>query len=309
MTVAVRHLTRIDDLTATELLEVLDRSESDFSTTTLTLDGHALGVALIFEKPSLRTRNACEIAVVQLGGHPLSIFDAEIQLGRRESVADVTRVLAGYHRVLAARVYEHDKVEQMAAASPVPVINLLSDDEHPVQALADLLTLRQEMGSLGGRTLAWVGDFSNVARSLCLGSVMLGMSVRIACPPGYGPSRADLDRLALRAADGASVEVLTRPDDAVKGADAVSTDAWYSMGQEAEKAQRARAFEGFQVTAALMEQALPGAVFLHCLPAHRGEEVTDDVIEGPASRVFPQAHNRMHTFRGLLRWLCERDGA
>lgn len=302
---AVRHLLRIDDLSPAELVEVLDRSESTFSTTTLTEDGHPLGVALIFEKPSLRTRNACEMAVVQLGGHPVSIFDAEIQLGRRESVADVTRVLAGYYAVLAARVFEHDKVEQMAAAAPVPVVNLLSDDEHPVQALADLLTLRQELGGLTGRTLAWVGDFSNVARSLCVGAVMLGMNVRIGCPTGYGPAPVDLDRLAARARDGATVESLTRPEDAVKGADAVSTDAWYSMGQEAEKAQRARSFEGYQVTAELMDHALPGAVFLHCLPAHRGEEVSDAVMDGPASRVFPQAHNRMHTFRGLLRWLCD----
>lgn len=299
----VRSLLVIDDLTADEVHQVLDRSEEPFSTTTLRIDDHPVGVALIFEKPSLRTRNACEMAVVQLGGHPVTVFDAEIQLGRRESVADVTRVLAGYYGVLAARVFEHDKVEQMAAVSPVPVINLLSAFEHPCQALADLLTLRQEFGTLTGRTVAWVGDFSNVARSLCVGAVMLGMHVRIGCPPGYGPSADDLDRMAMRAADGASIEVLDRPASAVKGADVVTTDAWYSMGQEAEKEQRSRAFEGYRITDELMDQAGPDAVFLHCLPAHRGEEVTDAVMDGPASRVFPQAHNRMHTFRGLLRWL------
>jgi ornithine carbamoyltransferase len=300
-----RQLLVIDDVSRDELNEILDRSQEEFSTATLTADGHPLGVALIFEKPSLRTRNACEMAVVQLGGYPVAIFDEEIRLGKRESVADVTRVLAGYYSVLAARVFEHEKVEQMAAVSACPVINLLSDFEHPCQALADLLTIRQEFDTLEGRSLAWVGDFSNVARSLCIGAAMLGMSIRIGSPPGYGPSKADLDRIALRAYGSVSIDLFDRPETAVIGADVVSTDTWYSMGQESEKEQRARAFEGYCVTSAMMRNAGERAIFMHCLPAHRGEEVTDEVMDGPSSRVFPQAHNRMHAFRGLLRWLFD----
>jgi ornithine carbamoyltransferase len=259
------------------------------------------GVALLFEKPSLRTRHSTEMAVVQLGGHPISVRGDEISLGVRETVEDVSRTLSGYHAAIAARVFEHDKLERMAAVSGVPVVNLLSDDGHPLQALADLLTIRGEFGLLDGLTVAWVGDYSNVARSLALGAVATGMRVRFACPPGYGPSDADLDR--FRSTPGADVEVTSYADEAVKGADVVSTDTWYSMGQEAEAEERRRAFEGFTVDQALLERAGQRAILLHCLPAHRGEEVSADAIDGPRSRVFTQATNRMHAARGALAFL------
>lgn len=296
---SVRHFLEIDDLTPDEIIAVLDASEKPHAPL---LAGK--GVALIFEKPSLRTRNSCEMAVVQLGGHPAAIFDAEVSLDRRESTEDVTRTLMGYYDAIAARVFEHAKLERMASVSSVPVINLLSDAGHPVQALADLLTIRQHVGALRGITIAWVGDFSNVARSLSLGAVALGTHVRLSCPPGYGPTNIDLDHVMSRAQHGATITVWPRPAEAVTGSHVVSTDAWYSMGQEDEREIRKRAFEGFRVDGALMAEAERGAIFLHCLPAHRGEEATSDVLDGPSSRIWPQAHNRMHTFRGLLAWLC-----
>jgi ornithine carbamoyltransferase len=262
------------------------------------------GVALLFEKPSLRTRHSTEMAVVQLGGHPVSVRADEIALGVRETVEDVARTLAGYHAAIGARVFEHEKLERMAAAAGVPVVNLLSDDSHPLQALADLLTIRQEFGTLDGLTVAWVGDFSNVSRSLALAAAATGMRMCFACPPGYGPSDADLDR--LRAVGGADVVVTSYADEAVKSADVVSTDTWYAMGQETEAEERRRAFEGFTVDAGLLERAGERAILLHCLPAHRGEEVTAEALEGPRSRVFVQAANRMHAARGAL-WFLLRE--
>ena len=217
----------------------------------------------------------------------------------REPAADVARVLSRYHAAITARVFDHAMLERMAAVASVPVVNLLSDDGHPCQALADLLTLRQALGSLAGRSVAYVGDGNNVCRSLMLAGAMAGMDVRVATPPGYGPKEADVDRaLAL-----GSVSVTTRPHEAVAGADAVYTDVWASMGQEASAAERVRAFEGFTVDDQLMAAASPDAVFLHCLPAHRGEEVAASVVDGPASRVFDQAENRMHAIRGLFLFL------
>ncbi len=294
-----RHVLETDDLSAGELEEVLARAERQDPPAVLA----GRTVALLFEKPSLRTRHSCEVAVVQLGGHPLTFRGDEIGAGTREPLGDIARVLSGYHAVLGARVFAHATLDALAAESSIPVINLLSDTWHPCQALADLLTLRQEFGSLAGRTLAWVGDHNNVARSLSLGAAMLGMSIRFACPPGYGPTDADLDRLTARGA--VDVFAATRPVEAAKGADSVSTDVWASMGQEAESEERHRAFEGFAVDDAVMAAAEPHAVFLHCLPVHRGEEVSATVVDGPQSRAWPQAHNRLHAFRGLLWWLCE----
>ena len=259
-------------------------------------------VALYFEKPSLRTRHSCEVAVVQLGGHPVTFRRDEVGSGEREPFADIARVLSGYHAALGGRVHDHGLLGGLAGASTIPVVNLLSDRGHPCQALADLLTMRQQLGELAGATVAWVGDFNNVARSLALGATMAGMKVRLACPPGYGPADDDLDR--LRALGGEPV-VTHRPADAVAGAAAVHTDVWASMGQEAEADERARAFEGFQVDDRLMAAAGPGAVFMHCLPAHRGEEVAATVVDGPQSVVFRQAHNRLHSMRGLLSWLID----
>jgi ornithine carbamoyltransferase len=294
----MRSLLDIDDLSADELVELLDRAERPSLPATL----DKRGVALIFEKPSARTRNATELATVQLGGHPITIRGDEIGMDVRESVEDVTRTLAGYHAVIAARVFAHETLERMVAVSSVPIVNLLSDRAHPLQALADMLTLRQEFGSLEGRTIAWVGDTNNVCRSLTIAASKLGVRVRIAAPPEYEFTDVELDALAFA---GAHPEQLPRPDVAVKGADAVVTDTWVSMGQEAEAGERHSDFEGFTVDAALLGSAAPHAVFLHCLPAHRGEEVTADVLDGAQSRVWQAAANRMHTARAVLSWLTD----
>jgi ornithine carbamoyltransferase len=292
----LRHLLEIDDLTPDELIDVLDRAERTDLPRVLT--GRTVG--LYFEKPSLRTRHSCEVAVVQLGGHPVSFRRDEVSPGDREPIPDMARVLSGYHAVLGARVFEQALLHEFAGPATIPIVNLLSDESHPCQALADLLTMRQLFGSLAGTTVAWVGDFNNVARSLSIGATMLGMKVRLGCPPGYGPSDADLDR--LRGLGGEPL-VMPRPEEAVEGALAVHTDTWASMGQEDEADARHRAFEGFTVDDDLLTRAAPGAVFMHCLPAHRGDEVSAGVMDGPQSRAIVQAHNRLHSFRGLLSWL------
>jgi ornithine carbamoyltransferase len=294
----MRHLLEVTDFSPQELVDVLDAADAPRDPI---LAGKA--VALIFEKPSSRTRNSAEVAVAQLGGHPAYITRVEVDFDGRESVEDVTRTLQGYYDVIAARVFDHTVLERMVSVAEVPIINLLSDVGHPVQVLADLQTIRQHVRPIDGATIAWIGDYSNVARSLTLGAVALGASVRFSCPGGYGPSDVELDRLAVHARSGATVSTHLRPVDAVQGAHVVTTDAWYSMGQEAEKETRARAFEGFRVDATLLAAALPNVRFLHCLPAHRGQEVTSEVLDSPASLIWPQAHNRLHTFRGLLRWL------
>jgi ornithine carbamoyltransferase len=291
-----RHFLEIDDLTPDELTQVLDLAAE--RNPAKVLDGR--GVALIFEKPSLRTRNATEIAVFELGGHPLTLRGEEVGLAEREPVPDVAKVLSRYHAAICARVFEHSKLEELAAASSVPVVNLLSDDSHPCQAVADLLTLHQHFGKLEGLEIAYVGDYNNVSRSLALAAAMTGVGVRLACPPGYGPSDADLDRIRLLGLDPV---VTNRPHEAVDGADAVYTDVWTSMGQEAEQKARLQAFEGFMVDDDLMTSAASHAVFLHCLPAHRGEEVAGSVVDGRQSVVWQQAENRLHAVRGLFLWL------
>lgn len=291
----MRHFTEIDDLSPAELERVLELSSASASPTLLA----GKGVALIFEKPSARTRNSMEMAVVQLGGHPVYIGNEEVGLDRRESTEDVTRTMAGFHAAIGARVYSHSVVERMAAVDQVPVVNLLSDRGHPMQALADLLTMYQEFGALEGRSVAYLGDANNMAFSLALGAGLVGMEFRIASPVGYEFDDADLARINTVG----EPQVFDSPIAAVTGADAVYTDAWTSMGQEAEAETRARDFEGFQVDEKLMESAASTAIFLHCLPAHRGEEVTDAVLDGPRSRIWPQAANRMHAARGLLVWL------
>jgi ornithine carbamoyltransferase len=300
-----RHFLEIDDLAADELATVLRLARQDDPPRVLA----SRGVALVFEKPSNRTRNATEMAVVQLGGHPISIRDDEVGLGTRESAEDIARTLACYHAVIGARVRDHGNLERMAAAldtarTVVPLINLLSDRAHPCQALADLLTMDEMLGSLRGRTLAWVGDANNVCRSLLLGGALAGMRMRVASPPGFGLGAADADRIV---ALGGDLELADRPEAAVEGADAVHTDTWVSMGQEAEAAARRRAFEGFTVDQALIARAAPHAGVLHCLPAHRGEEITADVVDGARSVVWRQAENRLHAVRGLLLWLLDRE--
>jgi len=297
----MRHLLEIDDLTSDDLGRILSIATS--VETPRVLAGK--GTALIFEKPSARTRNSMEMAVVQLGGHPVYIQGHEVGIDSRESVEDVTRTMACFHAIVAARVFAHTVVERMAALDLVPIVNMLSDDAHPLQALADLLTMRREFGELAGRTVAYVGDANNVARSLALGAGLSGMHFRIASPIGYGFSDRDADRIATA---GVEIEVVDRPEDAVAGADAVYADTWTSMGQEAEAEQRRRAFEGFQVEERLMELAGVDAIFLHCLPAHRNEEVTDAVLDGPRSRIWAQATNRMHAARGAMAWLMQERG-
>lgn len=289
-----RHLLDIADLTLEEVRVVLDLAARPSLPRVL----EGLGVALIFEKPSNRTRHSMEMAVVQLGGHPIYTRGEEVGIDVRESAEDIAAVMAGYHGVLAARVFEHDKVRRMAAVSPVPVVNMLSDRSHPLQAFADALTMQQVHGSLAGRRVAYVGDYNNVARSLAEICVMLGAEVSFGCPDGYSPSADELDRLS--ALGPGSVCHFEDPAAAVAGAVAVHTDSWVSMGQEAEKAERVQRFGAYTVSSALMANAAEGASFYHCLPAYRGLEVTAEVIDGPASRVVPQAHNRMHTARGVL---------
>ena len=295
-----RHVLDLDDLSPAEVAQVLNLADDPARPPLL----ERQTVGLYFEKPSLRTRHSCESAVVQLAGHPVTFRKDEIGGGGREPMGDIAQVLSGYHAALGARVFDHRVLEHMAGASSIPVINLLSDSGHPCQALADLLTMRRQWGSLAGRTIAWIGDFNNVARSLSLGAAMSGMKLRIASPNGYGPSEADIDRLLGAGLDGKPV-VTDRPVEAATSADAVHTDVWASMGQEDETDARRRAFEGFQVDATVMAAAQKHAVFMHCLPAHRGEEVAAAVVDGPQSVVFQQAHNRLHAFRGLLRFLLE----
>jgi ornithine carbamoyltransferase len=295
-----RHLLEIDDLSADEIARVLELA-ADPARPQL-LAGRTVG--LYFEKPSLRTRHSCEVAVAELGGHPVTFRTDEVGSGEREPIADIAAVLSGYHALIGGRVYRHELLEAWAGASSIPVVNLLSDLGHPCQALADLRTMEAEWGELAGLTVCWIGDYNNVARSLCLAAARTGMSAQIASPVGYGPTEADLERLV---AAGMAEEpfVTTHPTEAAEGADAVHTDVWASMGHEAEAAARQQAFEGFTVDDRVMEAAGAKAIFLHCLPAHRGEEVAASVVDGPQSRAFPQAHNRLHAFRGLLRFLLE----
>lgn len=298
-----RHVLEIDDLSVDEVARVLALAVDPVHPQVLS--GRSVG--LYFEKPSLRTRHSCEVAVVQLGGHPLTFRTEEVGTDDREPLADIAAVLSGYHALLAGRVYHHSALEQLAAAASIPVVNLLSDTGHPCQALADLLTMQEQWGALAGRTVCWIGDYNNVARSLSLGASRTGMALRIASPPGYGPTDVDIERL-LAAGLTEAPFVTARPEEAAKGADAVHTDVWASMGHEAEAEVRRRAFEGFTVGDDVMAAAAADAVFMHCLPAHRGEEVAGSVADGPQSVMFPQAHNRLHAFRGLLRFLLEEAG-
>ncbi|WP_274388165.1 ornithine carbamoyltransferase [Salsipaludibacter albus] len=262
------------------------------------LDGRT--VALVFEKPSLRTRASFEVGVHELGGATLPMWNTEINLGGRESVSDVARVLARYVQCIVIRTFSHDNLVEMAAAVDVPIVNSLSDHEHPCQALADLQTVRQVFGDLAGRTLAYVGDGNNVAHSLLLAGALAEMHVRVVHPDGYAPDDDVVAAARDLVGEVGSVSTTTDPRAGVEGADVVYTDVWASMGQEAEAAARATAFDGFRVTTDLMDLAADDAIFLHCLPAHRGEEVDAAVIDGPASRVFDQAENRLHAQKALL---------
>jgi len=258
-------------------------------------------VALLFEKPSLRTRVSFDLAVTQLGGHCLYLSPQEVGLGQREPVPDVARVLSRYVDCIVARVFKHETLAALAGAASVSVINALSDYEHPCQALADFLTIREHKGRLEGVRLAYVGDGNNVARSLAFLAATMGVDIAIASPAAFALDADSLQRArSLASSAGSNVSVSADPIDAVRDADVVYTDTWTSMGQEKEAPMRREAFAGFQVNAALLSHAKSDVVFMHCLPAHHGEEVTTDVLNGASSVVFDQAENRLHVQKAVL---------
>jgi ornithine carbamoyltransferase len=292
----------VDDLSASELLRVLDLAAILKADRTRSRDALAgKTVALLFEKASTRTRVSFEVGVGQLGGRPLTLGSSDIQLGRGETIEDTGRVLSRYVDAIVLRTFEQERLEALAEAASVPVINSLSDFEHPCQALADLLTIRERSGALPGRILAYVGDGNNVAHSLLLAGAKTGMTVRVAAPAGFEPIPQIVHRASEIAQEtGGAVEVLSDPLSAVKGAHVVYTDVWASMGQEDESEERSLVFRAYQVNRVLVGSADPDAIVLHCLPAHRGLEITDEVIDGPRSAVWDQAENRLHTQKALL---------
>jgi ornithine carbamoyltransferase len=296
------HLLAVADLNAATLHGLLDAADAhkrDNTALGRRLEGAAAG--LLLEKPSTRTRVSTEVAVGDLGGQAVTLSADELQLGRGETVADTARVLSRYLDVLCVRTMAHQRLVELTEAGSIPIVNLLSDEEHPLQALADLQTVRERCGELGGRTLAWVGDGNNVAASLTAAAAMAGMRVRLAWPGGYGLSSARLDAArTLADAHGGEVTIAMSPADAADGADVVATDVWASMGHEPEEHARRTAFEGYTVDQSLLSHAAPQAFVLHCLPAHRGEEIAGEVIDGPRSAVWEEAANRLHTAAAVL---------
>jgi ornithine carbamoyltransferase len=302
-TSAPSDLLRIADLDARQLYVLLDlAAEMKAAPHGWETALHGDTVAMFFEKPSTRTRVSFAAACQHLGALPLGLRPDELQLGRGEPVSDTARVLAGYASAIVVRTFAHAVLDEMAAAADKPVINALTDDHHPCQALADLLTIRERFGSLQGVRTAYLGDGNNVAHSLMEAGALAGMHVVVGTPPGYEPDAATADRAAATAlAHGGSISVVNDPAEAVAGAHAVYTDVWVSMGDdEAQRARREEMLRSFQVDTDMMRRADREAVFLHCLPAHRGEEVTADVIDGPASVVFRQAENRLWTEEAVL---------
>ncbi len=306
---ATRHFLRDDDLSSAELAEVLDLS--------LAMKADPFGyrplegpqaVAVLFDKPSLRTRLSFEAGIAQLGGQPIVVDSQNTHFGRGETLSDAARVLSRYASAIVMRTFGDERIEEVAAAATVPVVNGLTDGFHPCQVLADLLTVREHIGGTAGRIIGYVGDAgNNMAHSYLLGGAVAGMHVRVAGPAEHKPDPdivADAERIA--AATGGSVTVLTDPVAAVSGADVIATDTWTSMGQEGDGLDRITPFLPYQINSALLAQAKPHAIVLHCLPAHRGEEITDEVMDGPASVVFDQAENRLHAQKALLAWLLTR---
>jgi ornithine carbamoyltransferase len=291
----VRSLLKVSDVDADEFERLLDLGEAYKAQPDAHLDAlRAQTVAMFFEKPSTRTRTSFAAAAHRLGALPLGLRPDELQLGRGEPIADTARVLSRYVDGIMIRTFAHADVEELARAGSVPVINGLTDLLHPCQVLADVLTIRQHLGGTDGRVVAWIGDGNNMANSWINAAWRLGFELRLACPEGYDP---DPDIVARA---GSHVRVVRDPADAVHGAHVVNTDVWASMGQEEEQAQRARAFRGYTVDAALMRRAARDAIFLHCLPAHRGEEVAAEVIDGPQSRVWDEAENRLHAQKAVM---------
>ncbi len=304
-----RHFLSVDDLSNEELAWLLDLSAKvkahprDYE-----ISLARRSVALVFEKPSTRTRVSFEIAVSSAGGHPVPLSGSELQTVRGESLEDTGRSLSRYVDAIVLRTSDPERLEAMAKGSAAPVINGRSDFEHPCQALADLLTVREQKGTLRGVTLAYVGDGNNVAHSLLLSGAKSGMTVRVATPRGFEPIPQVVGRAEEIAREtGGSVLVTNEPKEAALGADVLYTDVWASIGQEAEAMERRLIFQGYRIDSGLLALAAPDAIVLHCLPAHRGEEITDDVIDGPQSAVWDQAENRMHTQKALLLLLLGQD--
>ena len=299
-----RDLLSIADLTSEELSHVLETARRLKAAPRQAQGERMLAgktLALLFEKPSLRTRVSFDVGMRQLGGDCIYVSPAEVGLGRREPVEDVARVMSRYVDCIAARTFAQETVEQLARWADVPVINALSEGEHPCQALADLLTILEHKGRLEGISLAYIGDGNNVARSLALASGMMGMEFRIATPEGYELDEKTVSRAGeLARESGGGIVCVREAKEAAAGADVVYTDVWASMGQEEEATQRREAFAGYQVDAKLMSLAAPEAIFMHDLPAHRGEEVSEEVFEGAQSVVFDQAENRLHAQKGAL---------
>ena len=294
----MRHVLDVDDLSVEELKMIVVNGQKPIAELRRPLEGH--GVACYFAKQSARTRNSTEMAVVQLGGHPVYITDGEVSLGKRESVSDVAHTLACYHKIICARVYEHTVLDEWVDLDLVPIVNLLSDAAHPLQAIADVLTIIAEYGTVEGKVVTYVGDANNVTRSLALAVGMLGGEMRVVSPISQKFSEVDTDRIAAAGIDFAWSD---RVDELVPGSDVIYSDTWISMGEEDIREQKLREFEGFQVTADTLRLA-PNAIFMHCLPAHRGEEVTDEVLDGPQSRIWAQAANRLSSARGVLHFLA-----
>jgi ornithine carbamoyltransferase len=302
---APRHLISIHDLAAAEvagLFRLAADVKAHAGKYRTALDRKSL--AMIFEKSSTRTRVSFEVGMVQMGGHALFLSSRDIQLGRGEPIGDTARVLSRYVDGIMARTFAHQTVVDLARYGTVPVVNGLTDDLHPCQGLTDYFTLSEVFGDLAGRKIAYVGDGNNMAHSLLFGAPKVGMDIAVASPAGYQmkPHYAALARQDAQAA-GTRIELTDDPRAAVAGASAVYTDVWASMGQEGEAEERLRAFHGFTVDEALMGRARPDAVFLHCLPAHRGEEVSAGVADGPQSRIFDEAENRLHAQKAILLWL------
>lgn len=300
----MKHFIVETDFTPEEIQHILDvavqlKAEWKQGNNRPILQGKTL--AMVFQKPSLRTRVSFEMAMHQLGGYAFYLSPDEIGLGKRESVADVARVLSRYVDCIMARVFDHRHVEELAAYSRVPVINGLSDYNHPCQAMADLLTVMEKKGRLKGLTLAFVGDGNNVATSLAFATALVGMNFAIATPPGYELPQAVVEKAqAIARRTGSRIVTTHDPAEAVRGADVIYTDVWTSMGQEKEREQRLKVFPPYQVNAALVALAKPDVIVEHCLPAHRGEEITDEVADGPHSVLFDQAENRMHAQKAIL---------
>lgn len=306
---APRHLLRDDDLTPAEQAQVLDLAErmreQRFGFQPL---AGPKSVAVLFDKQSLRTRVSFQVGIAELGGSPVIIDSQGTHFGRGESLADAARVLSRYVSAIVLRTFGDDRLAELVTGATVPVVNALTDGFHPCQLLADLLTIRQRFGDTTGRTLAYVGDAANnMANSYLLAGATAGMRVRVAGPVGFDPDPAVVARAEqIAAGTGGSVAVLRDPQEAVKGADAVATDTWVSMGQEDDGLDRRAPFLPYQVNDELLGYAAPEAIVLHCLPAHRGEEITDAVMDGPHSAVFDQAENRLHAQKALLAWLLSQ---